>query len=185
MVSRLLHATPQERNNWRLIGKGEGIHWPDLDETSASKTLSWARFKLPAKPAIVQNDGWREGKEYEIGHLLEKVTHLPTSFALTRWRPIRPDKTSGNCYKRNQPVLLALESTLALNFAASITYLPCSPSQFVSIPSSAVKEKFSLRPSTSSSVTFHRDGESGGVAAEWLMLIPTPTDCSLGQSMCG
>ena len=30
--SRLLHATQQERNNWRLIGKGEGIHWPDLDE---------------------------------------------------------------------------------------------------------------------------------------------------------
>jgi len=29
---RLLHATPDERNNWRLIGKGEGIHWPDLDE---------------------------------------------------------------------------------------------------------------------------------------------------------
>lgn len=29
---RLLHATPQERNNWRLIGKGEGVHWPDLDE---------------------------------------------------------------------------------------------------------------------------------------------------------
>ena len=29
---RLLHATPQERNNWRLIAKGEGIHWPDLDE---------------------------------------------------------------------------------------------------------------------------------------------------------
>lgn len=29
---RLLHGTPQERNNWRLIGEGEGIHWPDLDE---------------------------------------------------------------------------------------------------------------------------------------------------------
>jgi len=29
---RLLHATPEERNNWRLIGKGQGIHWPDLDE---------------------------------------------------------------------------------------------------------------------------------------------------------
>jgi hypothetical protein len=29
---RLLHGTPEERNNWRLIGKGEGIHWPDLDE---------------------------------------------------------------------------------------------------------------------------------------------------------
>jgi len=29
---RLLHAEPEERDNWRLIGQGEGIHWPDLDE---------------------------------------------------------------------------------------------------------------------------------------------------------
>lgn len=29
---RLMHGTPQERNNWQLIGGGEGIHWPDLDE---------------------------------------------------------------------------------------------------------------------------------------------------------
>jgi hypothetical protein len=29
---RLAHATPAERTNWRLIGRGEGIHWPDLDE---------------------------------------------------------------------------------------------------------------------------------------------------------
>jgi len=29
---RLLHGTPEERSNWRLIGDGEGIHWPDLDE---------------------------------------------------------------------------------------------------------------------------------------------------------
>lgn len=29
---RLLHASSAERTNWRLIGKGEGIHWPDLDE---------------------------------------------------------------------------------------------------------------------------------------------------------
>ncbi len=29
---RLLKATTMERNNWRLIGKGQGIHWEDLDE---------------------------------------------------------------------------------------------------------------------------------------------------------
>jgi len=29
---RLLHATVKERKNWRWIGHGEGIHWPDLDE---------------------------------------------------------------------------------------------------------------------------------------------------------
>ena len=29
---RLLHGTAAERANWRLIGAGEAIHWPDLDE---------------------------------------------------------------------------------------------------------------------------------------------------------
>jgi len=29
---RLLHATPGERKNWRLIGRGHGIHWKDIDE---------------------------------------------------------------------------------------------------------------------------------------------------------
>ena len=29
---RLVHGTPTERGRWRLIGDGEGIHWPDLDE---------------------------------------------------------------------------------------------------------------------------------------------------------
>ena len=29
---RLLHASREERNNWRLIGKGEGIHWEKIDE---------------------------------------------------------------------------------------------------------------------------------------------------------
>lgn len=29
---RLLHGTRDERNNWRLIGRGDGIHWKDLDE---------------------------------------------------------------------------------------------------------------------------------------------------------
>ena len=29
---RLAHGNLAERGNWRLIGEGEGIHWPDLDE---------------------------------------------------------------------------------------------------------------------------------------------------------
>ncbi len=29
---RLSHGTSEERNHWRLIGNGRGIHWPDLDE---------------------------------------------------------------------------------------------------------------------------------------------------------
>ena len=38
---RLLHGTPHERNNWRLIGRGEGIHWPDLDEDISVENV-WA-----------------------------------------------------------------------------------------------------------------------------------------------
>ena len=29
---RLLHANAKERSNWRLIGRGEGIHWPDIED---------------------------------------------------------------------------------------------------------------------------------------------------------
>jgi hypothetical protein len=29
---RLLHGNPAERSRWRLIGKGVGIHWHDLDD---------------------------------------------------------------------------------------------------------------------------------------------------------
>jgi hypothetical protein len=29
---RLVYAAPEERNNWRLIGRGHGIHWEDVDE---------------------------------------------------------------------------------------------------------------------------------------------------------
>ena len=28
---RLAHGNQAERAHWRLIGEGEGIHWPDLD----------------------------------------------------------------------------------------------------------------------------------------------------------
>ena len=36
---RLLHGTPEERNKWRLIGEGEGIHWPALDEDISVENL--------------------------------------------------------------------------------------------------------------------------------------------------
>ena len=29
---KLLKATVEQRQDWRLIGEGQGIHWPGLDE---------------------------------------------------------------------------------------------------------------------------------------------------------
>ena len=36
---RLARGTPAERANWRLIGGGVGIHWPDLDEDISVESL--------------------------------------------------------------------------------------------------------------------------------------------------
>jgi hypothetical protein len=40
---RLWHGRPEERQNWRLIGQGEGIHWPDLDEDISVENLLLGR----------------------------------------------------------------------------------------------------------------------------------------------
>ena len=36
---RLLQATSGERGRWRLIGKGQGIHWDELDEDISVEDL--------------------------------------------------------------------------------------------------------------------------------------------------
>jgi hypothetical protein len=36
---RLMNGTPAERANFRLIGNGSGIHWPDLDEDISIDSL--------------------------------------------------------------------------------------------------------------------------------------------------
>ena len=36
---RLLHGKTEERNNWRLIGDGEGVNWPGLDEDISVENL--------------------------------------------------------------------------------------------------------------------------------------------------
>ncbi|HSX81828.1 MAG TPA: DUF2442 domain-containing protein [Candidatus Saccharimonadia bacterium] len=35
----VLHATPEERGNWRFIGKGQGLRWEDIDEDISIENL--------------------------------------------------------------------------------------------------------------------------------------------------
>ena len=45
---RLAGATPQQRQNYEIIGSGQGVHWPDVDEDiSAIGMLTGG----PARPA--------------------------------------------------------------------------------------------------------------------------------------
>ena len=49
---RIVHATEEERNNWRLIGKGHGIHWMDIDEDIGVEGL------LAGKPSGESQDSF-------------------------------------------------------------------------------------------------------------------------------
>ena len=40
---RLLHGSTAERQNWRFIGRGEGIHWPDLDEDISIENIVYGQ----------------------------------------------------------------------------------------------------------------------------------------------
>jgi len=63
MVPRLLHGTTRERNHWRFIGRGEGIHWPDLDEDISIEGLVFG--KQSAKASIPLRVGWKNGQAKE------------------------------------------------------------------------------------------------------------------------
>ena len=49
---RLLHGTSEERHNWRLIGKGEGIHWPELDEDISVDDLLAGRSSSESQSSL-------------------------------------------------------------------------------------------------------------------------------------
>ena len=57
---RLVHATQEERDNWELIGTGEGIHWPDLDEDISVEMLL-AGVQSGESPSGFKR--WLEAKE--------------------------------------------------------------------------------------------------------------------------
>ena len=36
---RLSEATPKQRGNYRIIGDGDGVHWPDIDEDISAEGM--------------------------------------------------------------------------------------------------------------------------------------------------
>jgi hypothetical protein len=56
---RLLHATAEERDHWRLIGKGEGIHWEDIDEDISIENLLAGKPSGESQTSLKQ---WLQGR---------------------------------------------------------------------------------------------------------------------------
>lgn len=46
---RLEDAADEELRHWRLIGKGEGIRWPDLDEDISVHSLLHPEETIPSR----------------------------------------------------------------------------------------------------------------------------------------
>jgi hypothetical protein len=45
---RLAEATPEQRQNYEILGSGEGVHWPDVDEDiSAAGMLNGTPARRP------------------------------------------------------------------------------------------------------------------------------------------
>ena len=67
---RLVHATPEERNNWQLIGGGQGIHWPALDEDLSVEGLLAGR---PSGESQRSFKRWLEAKQAGRGLTLYEL----------------------------------------------------------------------------------------------------------------
>ena len=57
---RLFHGSQQERENWKLIGDGEGIHWPDLDEDISVEGLILGRPSGESQRSLQR---WLDGRK--------------------------------------------------------------------------------------------------------------------------
>jgi hypothetical protein len=63
---RLIHATSQERSNWRLIGKGQGIHWEDIDEDISIEGL------LAGMPSGESQTSFKKWLDERTSHLTKR-----------------------------------------------------------------------------------------------------------------
>ena len=57
---RLVEASLEEREHWRLIGGGEGIHWEDLDEDISVEGLVAGRASGESQQSLKK---WLEVRE--------------------------------------------------------------------------------------------------------------------------
>ena len=72
---RLLYGTPQERRKWRLIGDGEGIHWPELDEDISVEHLVLGKPSGESQRSLKR---WLEKREAQRRKALRKSTSANT-----------------------------------------------------------------------------------------------------------
>ena len=56
---RLHHGSPAERNSWKLLGHGTGVHWPALDEDLSVEGMLAGRPSMESKASLAK---WLAGQ---------------------------------------------------------------------------------------------------------------------------
>jgi hypothetical protein len=51
---RLSNATPKQRGNFEMIGDGEGVHWPEIDEDISARGMLQGIPACPPKKAVAR-----------------------------------------------------------------------------------------------------------------------------------
>ena len=68
---RLVHATPDERDNWEIFGDGQSVHWPDLDEDISVEGLLVGQKSRENRRSFQQ---WLAAKREGRGLTLSELT---------------------------------------------------------------------------------------------------------------
>ena len=84
---RLKHGTTKEQRNWQLIGKGEGIHWPDLDEDIRVQNLLLGQSSGESQSSFKR---WLERKAQTRQSKLSREKSPNKSLHRTRQKARRP-----------------------------------------------------------------------------------------------
>ena len=67
---RLASATPAQRESFQIIGEGQGVHWPEIDEDISARGMLQG---LPARPTPTNRPWW-------VGFSKDKAAEGPSGF---------------------------------------------------------------------------------------------------------
>jgi hypothetical protein len=65
---RLSHGSPAHRSEWRLLGRGRGVHWPELDEDISAENIV---FGQPSGESAKSFQKWQKWyKRKKVGQVV-------------------------------------------------------------------------------------------------------------------
>ena len=71
---RLIHATPEERNNWEIHAEGRHLHWPDLDEDLSIEMLVIGQKSGESRRSF---NRWLAAKRSGLPLTIHEITSKP------------------------------------------------------------------------------------------------------------